>query len=96
MSSHEQEHHVVPYRVYIVVWAALLMLTGVTVGVSRLDLQQAAIIAALIIACGKALLVTLYFMHVRFDRPLIAVMIAAALGTYLLFIGLTFADYWYR
>ena len=36
---HETEHHVDP-RLYFIVWAALLVLTGLTVGVSFLDMQR--------------------------------------------------------
>ena len=96
MHDSEDSHHIVPFRVYYIVWVALLVLTGVTVGVSYIDLKNAAIIGALIIASFKSLLVIMYFMHVRFDKPLITVMIAAAIGTYIVFIGLTFTDYWYR
>ena len=52
--------------------------------------------ALMIIASGKAMLVLLYFMHVRFEKPVYALMIVAVFGTYAIFIGLTFVDYWYR
>lgn len=97
MSAHaDKEHHVVPYRVYFVVWAALLVLTVITVAVSYVDMKHVTVLTAMLIATFKSMLVLLYFMHVRFEKPLYAVMILAALGTYAIFIGLTFVDYLFR
>ena len=96
MSQSQAEHHLVPYRLYVVVWGALLALTAVTVSVSHLDMKHVTVLTAMLIAACKGTLVLLYFMHVRFEKPLYAGMILAALGTYAVFIGLTFSDYWYR
>jgi cytochrome c oxidase subunit 4 len=93
--AHE-ERHLVPYRVYVVVWAALVTLTAITVGVSYVDMKNVAILTALLIATVKSSLVLLYFMNIRFERPLFVFMILAVLATYGIFIGLTFADYFYR
>lgn len=96
MTHQEQEQHVVPYGLYVAVWLALLAMTVVTVAVSYLDMKNVTVLTAMIIASGKAMLVLLYFMHVRFEKPVYALMIVAAFGTYATFIGLTFVDYWYR
>lgn len=97
MQSDEQHmDHVVPYRLYFGVWAALIVLTGLTVGVSYIDMKNVTVLAAMLIATCKATLVLLYFMHVRFEKPLYLAMILAALGTYAIFIGLTFTDYPFR
>jgi cytochrome c oxidase subunit 4 len=96
MSHQETEQHIVPYRVYVIVWAALLILTAITVGVSRVDMKHVAVLAAMMIAAFKGTLVILYFMHVRFEKPMYAGMILAAFGTYAIFIALTFTDYSFR
>ncbi len=96
MIEQQEEHHIVPYGLYIAVWAALLALTAVTVSVSYLDLKHVTVLTAMIIATAKATLVLLYFMHIRFEKWLYVAMIMAALSTYAIFIGLTFSDYWYR
>ena len=96
MDAGHDEHHLVTYRVYVWVWLGLLALTGLTVGAKYADLQHIAIIAALMIATVKATLVLLYFMHIRFEKPIFAVMIAATLLTYVIFIALTFTDYPFR
>ncbi len=96
MSQRESEHRPVPYTLYFGVWAALIVLTAITVGVSYVDLKHVTVLTAMVIASIKATLVVMYFMHVRFERPLYAAMILAALGTYAVFFGLTFSDYLYR
>ena len=95
--AHAHEDHVlVPYRVYFAVWIGLLALTVVTVAVSYVDMKNVTVLTAMLIATVKATLVLLYFMHIRFERPLYLGMIIATLVTYAIFIGLTFSDYWYR
>jgi len=91
-----REQHLVPYHVYFWVWIGLLACTGLTVSAKYADLNHVAIFTALLIATVKAMLVTLYFMHIRFEKPLFFVMIAVTLVTYGIFIGLTFTDYPYR
>ncbi|MDF1564058.1 MAG: cytochrome C oxidase subunit IV family protein [Deltaproteobacteria bacterium] len=81
---------------YVKVWGALLFLTAATVGVSYLALGNITVLAAVIIASVKAGLVTLYFMHVRYERPLYVFMIVAALGFLGISLGLIFVDYSFR
>lgn len=70
-------HHV-SVKVYIVVWAALLILLAVTVGVAYVPLGRLNTPVALCIATAKAVVVMLYFMHIRYNRWL--VWLFAALG----------------
>ena len=96
MSTHAEEQHHVPYKVYFIVWAALLVLTAVTVGVSYVDMKNVTVLTAMLIAATKSMLVLLYFMHIRFEKPMYSVMILAAMMTYGIFVALTFVDYLYR
>ncbi len=59
------------YRTYIIVWIALLILTGVTWGVSYVNLGMGNVAVALLIASGKAALVALFFMHLRYENRLV-------------------------
>jgi cytochrome c oxidase subunit 4 len=93
MSTHAEEQHHVPYKVYFLVWAALLVLTVVTVSVSYVDMKNVKVLTAMLIATAKSMLVLLYFMHIRFEKPLYSVMILAAMLTYGIFVALTFVDY---
>ena len=92
----DKDHHIVPYKIYFNVWLALLALTVITVAVSYVDMRNVAVLTAVLIATVKCSLVLLYFMHIRFGKPLYVVMILVVLATYAIFIGLTFVDYGYR
>jgi cytochrome c oxidase subunit 4 len=59
-------------KIYVLVFAALLVLTMVTVAVSRLHLPVASAVAvALVVATVKGGLVASYFMHLVSERKLI-------------------------
>ncbi|MBK6848198.1 MAG: cytochrome C oxidase subunit IV family protein [Proteobacteria bacterium] len=60
-------HAITPLRVYLGVFAALLALTGVTVGLSYADIGPGALYLALFVALIKAGLVVGYFMHLKQD-----------------------------
>ncbi|MCM0083127.1 cytochrome C oxidase subunit IV family protein [Geomonas sp. Red32] len=59
------------YKSYVMVWIALIVLTGATVGVSFLNLGLWNAAVALVIASTKATLVGLYFMHLRHEIKLV-------------------------
>jgi len=94
--KHEQQHHLVSYGTYIMVWLALLILTGLTVTVAGLNLKNYAIIAAIFIAGFKSTLVLNYFMHLKFEAPLFRNMVYVAIFTLVIIIGLTFTDISFR
>jgi cytochrome c oxidase subunit 4 len=78
---------------YIAIFAALLVLTFATVLVARVDLGVMNDVVALGIAVTKALLVILFFMHVRGSSRLIAL---TAVGGFLwlaILIGITILNY---
>ncbi len=59
------------YRTNIIIWIALLTLTGITWGVSYVNLGMGNVAVALLIASVKAALVALYFMQLRFENKLV-------------------------
>jgi cytochrome c oxidase subunit IV len=80
--------HVVPARVLVGVWAILLVLTAATVSVTWYDFGAGPNLwIAMGIATVKASLVLLYFMHLRYDRPVNAIVFIFALFFVALFIG---------
>jgi len=85
--------HITPVSTYLIIFFALLVLTGVTVGVAFIDLGAASDFIALAIAIFKASLVILFFMHVRHSRPMTKVTVVSSLFWLLLLFGLTLADY---
>jgi cytochrome c oxidase subunit 4 len=70
--------HVVPVGLYVAVFAALMVLTILTVAASRVDLGALNTPVALTIAVVKAALVVVFFMHVKWSPRLIALVLAAA------------------
>jgi cytochrome c oxidase subunit 4 len=84
--------HVVPMKVLIAVWAALLALTVVTVAVVKVDLGSLNLWIAMGIATLKAALVVLYFMHMRYDRPFNAIIFVTALLFVMLFVSIAMLD----
>jgi cytochrome c oxidase subunit 4 len=84
---------VVSVRVYVLVFFTLLVLTAVTTAIAFLDLGGGINNAAAItIAVCKALLVILYFMHVRYSDKLTWVFAAAGFFWLLILIGGTMDD----
>lgn len=85
--------HVLPRRVYYAVFAALVVLTAITVLVARLDLGPMNSVVALSIAVLKASLVVLYFMHVKYGSRLVWVVLGAGVLWLFLMITITLGDY---
>jgi cytochrome c oxidase subunit IV len=92
----EQHHAAVPYRTFLIVWTLLLVLTAITVAVSRVHLGALNIWIALGIASLKSALVIFFFMHLKYEKFLFKLFLLGALVTLALFIGLTFFDVHYR
>ena len=85
------------YKTYILVYAALVCLTAITVTSASLDLGRIAIVIVLCVAGTKSVLVLLYFMHLRYERRLLVkVLIPIVVVTLAIFIGLTYTDILYR
>jgi cytochrome c oxidase subunit 4 len=89
--AHEGERHL-PLSWLVIVWAALLSLTAVTVAASRLDLGAMNVWIALGIATVKAVLVLLFFMHMIYERPMNFIVLSVALLFVFLFIGFVLMD----
>jgi cytochrome c oxidase subunit IV len=93
-SGHAAPHHQAPLFAYFAVFFALMILTVVTVWVSRIDLGHGMnTLVAMAIAVVKATVVILWFMHVIHSPRLTwIVVIASFLWLAVLFV-LTFSDY---
>jgi cytochrome c oxidase subunit IV len=89
MSKHG---HVLPLKVYIGVWGALMFLTVITVAVAQVDLGPLNVPLALAIASVKAALVALIFMHLLWDEKFNLVVLASSLLFALVFLGFTIYD----
>jgi cytochrome c oxidase subunit 4 len=85
--------HVVGTRTYVGVFALLLSLTAVTVFAARIDFGAQNTPIALGIALVKAVLVVLYFMHVRYRERLVALFVCAGVLWLVILFAFTFSDY---
>jgi cytochrome c oxidase subunit 4 len=78
---------------YYAVFAALMAGTALTVAVAFIDLGAMNNVLMLGIAMTKALLVILFFMHVRWSTRLTWVVAASGFFWLLILFGLTMQDY---
>jgi cytochrome c oxidase subunit IV len=85
--------HVVPLRVYLLVFVSLLVLTATTVAVAFLDMGPLNNVVAMGIAGTKAMLVILFFMHVRYSTRLTALVVGSGFFGLAIMVGLTLVDY---
>jgi cytochrome c oxidase subunit 4 len=85
--------HIVSVKLYAAIFGALLVLTLATAGVAFVDLGgRLNSIVALAIAVVKALLVMLFFMHVRYSSRLTWVFAGAGLFWLLILATFTVSD----
>jgi cytochrome c oxidase subunit 4 len=92
----EHAHHIVGPKVYVVILLALLVGTALTVWASFLELGIWNPIVALAIATGKAILVVLFFMQVKYSSKLTKLTVGAAIFMFLALVGMTLSDYMSR
>ena len=85
--------HVAPKTMYYAVFTALIVGTGLTVLVAFFDLGVFNNILMLSIACAKALLVILFFMHVRWSTRLTWLVVASGFFWLIILFGITMTDY---
>ena len=89
----EHEHHVVGPKTYALILAALLVLTATTTGAAFINMGIFSPIVALAIACFKAVLVILFFMHIRYSSRVMMLTVGAGFFTFLVLITMTLSDY---
>ena len=102
----EAEHHLVSPVIYMAILGALLVGTALTVLASYFDLGEWHIangmtvfwnpVVALAIACTKATLVVLFFMHVKYSTKLTKLTVISGFFVFLALIGMTLCDYYSR
>ena len=75
--AHEGEHHNPPY---LIIWGVLLVMTMAEVGYAFLSLPKVWLALGLcIMAIWKALLVALYYMHLRWEPKRLWILVVAPL-----------------
>ena len=92
------EAHIIGYPTLIAVYFVLLCLTGLTIFTAiHFDLPPLpSVFLAIAIAAIKSTVVLLIFMHLYYEKPVFRYMFISTIGTYVIFVLLTFADTVYR
>ena len=85
--------HILPKRVYYTIFAILLFCTYLTVQIAFFDLGPLNTIAAIGIACFKATIVILFFMHVKYSTRLTWAVVLGSIFWFGILIALTMSDY---
>jgi cytochrome c oxidase subunit 4 len=96
VENSEHHDHIVPVRVYILVFLTLIVMTWVTAFVSTIDLGRLNVFVALSIAVFKASLVILFFMHVKYGTRLTKMIVLAGLYWLILLLFIVMLDLWTR
>jgi cytochrome c oxidase subunit IV len=91
--GHAPAHHQAPLTAYFVVFFVLMILTVVTVWVSRIDLGALNTTVAMAIAITKATVVILWFMHVIHSPRLTWIVVISSFIWLAMMFVLFFADY---
>ena len=90
------EHNIVTPIQYCMVFGTLLVFTAITVGAAYLDMGAFNPVIALGIACFKAVIVILFFMHVKYQSRLIKLTVGAGFFTFIVLVTMTLLDYMSR
>ncbi len=91
-----EQQHLLSYKTLAIVLATLLLLTGVTVGVSYVDLGFFNVPLALAIACTKVTFVLLFFMHLKYEGKAIKISFICTITFLAIMISFTFWDVAFR
>lgn len=92
----EEKTHIVPYKTQVIVLFALLVLTGITVAVTRLEFGALNTLIAMLVAGIKATIVLAWYMHLKYEKRLLPMLVAGVVILFLLVLFVTFFDYSYR
>ncbi len=84
------------YRTYVFVWIGLLMLTWLTVTLSRANVAGLGIITPMAIASLKALLVISFFMRLKYETGFFKALVLVPLGVLIVVSWLVYSDVLYR
>jgi cytochrome c oxidase subunit 4 len=78
---------------YFRIAAALMLLLALTIGMAFINLGELNLVVAVTIAVVKAVLVVLYFMHVRYSSRVTWVVASAAVFWLTILFALTMSDF---
>lgn len=92
----DEKHHIVPYKTYFLILLALVTFTFASVGITSIELGEYTVAGALLFSLLKTFLVLTFFMHLKYDKPYIKLMVTFVFSVFVVTIVITFIDYLYR
>jgi len=92
----DSTHHIVSYRTYGLILLLLLVLTGISVAVTQIELTRWTMVVALGLASAKSFVVLAIFMHLKFDQRIFRYMVGFIFLVFAAVIIVTFLDYAFR
>jgi cytochrome c oxidase subunit 4 len=93
MDHGTSQGHISPVSVYVGIFGALMVLTGLTVFAAYINLGAFNFLVALAIAVFKATLVILFFMHVKYSSHLTKLTVLVGIFFLIILLALTMVDY---
>jgi len=85
--------HIIEKKIYYTVFGSLMALLGATVALAYIHLGKLNMVAAVSIAVIKAVLIILYFMHVRYSSRLLWIFVCAGFFWLGIMFALSFSDF---
>lgn len=92
----DEKDHIIPYRTFLIVLAGLIVLTLISVAVTKIHLGTLTVFIALFIAAVKSSFVLRVFMHLKFENRMFTIMVLAVALLIGVVIVITLLDYIYR
>jgi cytochrome c oxidase subunit 4 len=89
-------HHILPVRVYLGVFVALMALMVATVIFAYMDLGVFNNVVAMVIAISKTVLIMLFFMHLRYSSRLTQIFGIIGFVFLVILVAFTLSDYFTR
>ena len=96
MNEPSQTSHSASEKSLVAVWAALITLTGLTIGAAELDFGRLGMVINLLIASTKASLVIWIFMHLKYEKRIFKLLLIIPVIVLTVAIGLTMVDVRFR
>ena len=91
-----EKHHIVSYGTYTIILLVLIVLTFLSIAITNIELGSFTVAGALLLASAKSFLVLTYFMHLKYDKLYIKLMVGFVFAVFLAVIIITFFDYYFR
>jgi cytochrome c oxidase subunit 4 len=92
----EEKHHIISYKTHALVLITLIILTGLSVAITQIELSRWATMAALLIAGLKSTVVLLIFMHLLYDQRIFKRMVFLIIALVFVVIFITMLDFIFR